>query len=150
MITENVLQKQALLSKMLLKNGDDELNKDLKVKIIKARIEYNKVRRVFDDDVKEFSESIDLTKVRELQEISERTEEQNKELVDEINKCNSEINKYVETRVKDEILATDLVFTQEEFEEILVVNVDNNVEINGNNLTSDQFIGLINELFVKD
>ena len=52
MTTNEILTMQNYLTKIVLKNGDSELSKDLKVKIMKMRIEMSKIRKSFDEDLK--------------------------------------------------------------------------------------------------
>jgi hypothetical protein len=53
MTTNEALIKQNFISKILLKSGDNELSKALKVKIMQMRIKLGKIRKEFDEDVQE-------------------------------------------------------------------------------------------------
>lgn len=152
MTTNEVLTKQNFLTKLVLTNGNDEVSKDLKIKVIKMRIEYGKVRKAFDDDLKEFVENLDQTRLKELQEIAEesRTEEEKKELQDLIDKINSDYNAYVISRGKDEVSVNTTSFTEDEFNELVVVNAGNDVEINGTKLSAADFLEILYSLFVEE
>lgn len=152
MTTNEVLTKQNFLTKLVLTNGNDEVSKDLKIKVIKMRIEYGKVRKAFDDDLKEFVENLDQTRLKELQEIAEesRTEEEKKELQDLIDKINSDYNAYVISRGKDEVSVNTTSFTEDEFNELVVVNAGNDVEINGTKLSAADFLEILYGLFVEE
>ena len=51
MTTNEILTKQNFLTKILLKSGNTELSKGLKVKVMGMRIDYAKVRKQFDEYV---------------------------------------------------------------------------------------------------
>ena len=51
MTTNEVLTRHNFVSKLLLKDGDKELSRDLKVKVMGMRIEYGKIRKHFEEDV---------------------------------------------------------------------------------------------------
>lgn len=152
MTTNEVLTRQNFLTKLVLTNGNDELSKDLKVKVIKMRIEYGKVRKAFDADLEEFIKNLDQTRLRELQGIAEdvRTEEEKVELQNLIDKINSDYNAYVISRGKDEVSVNTTSFTEDEFNELVVVNAGNDVEINGTKLSAADFLEILYTLFVEE
>ena len=152
MTTNEVLTKQNFLSKLVLKDNENELSKNLKVKIMKMRIEYAKVRKAFDEDLQEFVKDLAPERFRELQQIpeNERTDEQNQELTDLTNKINEDYNAYIIQRGQDEVNVNTISFTEEEFEEILEVNSGNDVEINGTKVPAADFMEIIYTLFVAE
>ena len=152
MTTNEVLTKQNFLSKLVLKDNENELSKNLKVKIMKMRIEYAKVRKAFDEDLQEFVKDLAPERFRELQQIpeNERTDEQNQELTELTNKINEDYNAYIIQRGQDEVNVNTTSFTEEEFEEILEVNSGNNVEINGTKVPAADFMEIIYTLFVAE
>ena len=147
-----VLTKQNFLSKLVLKDNENELSKNLKVKIMKMRIEYAKVRKAFDEDLQEFVKDLAPERFRELQQIpeNERTDEQNQELTELTNKINEDYNAYIIQRGQDEVNVNTTSFTEEEFEEILEVNSGNDVEINGTKVPAADFMEIIYTLFVAE
>ena len=152
MTTNEVLTKQNFLSKLVLKDNENELSKNLKVKIMKMRIEYAKVRKAFDEDLQEFVKDLAPERFRELQQIpeNERTEEQNQEMTELTNKINEDYNAYIIQRGQDEVNVNTTTFTEEEFEEILEVNSGNDVEINGTKVPAADFMEIIYTLFVAE
>ena len=152
MTTNEVLTKQNFLSKLVLKDNENELSKNLKVKIMKMRIEYAKVRKAFDEDLQEFVKDLAPERFRELQQIpeNERTDEQNQEMTELTNKINEDYNAYIIQRGQDEVNVNTTSFTEEEFEEILEVNSGNNVEINGTKVPAADFMEIIYTLFVAE
>ena len=49
MTLNDVLTKQNVITKVILKDGDKELPKELKVKIMRIRMAYNKIKKQFPD-----------------------------------------------------------------------------------------------------
>ena len=152
MTTNEVLTKQNFLTKLVLKDNENELSKNLKVKIMKMRIEYAKVRKAFDEDLQEFVKDLAPERFRELQQIpeNERTDEQNQEMTELTNKINEDYNAYIIQRGQDEVNVNTTTFTEEEFEEILEVNSGNDVEINGTKVPAADFMEIIYTLFVAE
>lgn len=152
MTTNEVLVKQNFITKVLLKNGDDALSKDLKIKVMAMRIEYAKVRKAFDEDMQAFIKELPSERLAELQQISEdeRTEEQNSELKTLTDKANEDYIAYMQTRGNEEVTITHSSLTEDEYNEIVVVNADNNVEINGQKLSAADFLEVLYSLFVEE
>ena len=82
MTTNEALVKQNFITKVLLKEGDNELSKNLKVKIMSMRIKLGKVRKSFDEDVQEAVKGFTPEGYAELAQKQERTDEDNKKLED--------------------------------------------------------------------
>ena len=66
MTLNDVLTKQNLITKVLLANDGKELPKELKVKIMRIRMSYNKIKKQFDEDTQEFSKQIVSDELRDL------------------------------------------------------------------------------------
>ena len=60
MTKNEVLARQSIITQILLKNGNDELSKNLKVKLMGMRISLGKIRREFDEDLKEVANNCRL------------------------------------------------------------------------------------------
>lgn len=150
MILNDLLTKQSLLIKLLLDNGNKELPKELKVKIMRIRMAYSKIMKRFEEENKEFSEALITDEFRTLRSLS-RNEEQNKRYIELVNKFNSEYKEYLIQKGNEEIIdRIDDTFTIEEYSEIVDVNSGNNIEINGNKILAADFLEIIYELFVKE
>lgn len=145
-----LLTKQNVITKLMLKDDDKELSKGLKVKIMRIRLAYNKVKKAFDDDVKEFVDQIATDEYKELAGMQERNEEQTNRYNELSEKINSEYVEFITQKGFEEVKETiDDAFTEEEFEEILDVNSGNNVSINGNDIKAADLIEAFYEIFVK-
>lgn len=151
MTTNEILVMQNYLTKIVLKNGDSELSKDLKVKIMKMRIEMSKIRKAFDEDLKEFLDELLSDRFKELRDKpeNERTEEEKKEFEQLIAKVNSDYEIYIRQRSQDEVTLNTCTFTEDEFNEILEVNSDIEAEINGVKMSAADILEAVYVLFVK-
>ena len=58
MTTNDAIIRYNFISKVVFKDGDTALSKDLKIKIMSMRIEYGKINKVFEEDVQEFTKGI--------------------------------------------------------------------------------------------
>lgn len=150
MTLNDVLTKQNVITKVILKDGDKELPKELKVKIMRIRMAYNKIKKQFDDDTQEFTNQIISDELRELANKSERTPEEEVRFNELNDKTNSEYQEYLIQKGFEEVKDTpDDVITMEEYSDILDVNSGNDVEINGNSVKAADLMEIVFDLFVK-
>lgn len=150
MTLNDVLTKQNVITKIILKDGDKELPKELKVKIMRIRMAYNKIKKQFDDDTQEFTNQIISDELRELANKSERTPEEEARFNELNDKTNSEYQEYLIQKGFEEVKDTpDDVITMEEYSDILDVNSGNDVEINGNSVKAADLMEIVFGLFVK-
>ena len=152
MTTNEILAMQNYLTKIVLKNGDSELSKDLKVKVMKMRIEMSKIRKAFDEDLKQFMDELISDRFKELRDKpeDERTEEEKKEFEQLIAKANSDYEVYIRQRSQDEVTLNTCTFTEKEFNEILEVNSGIEAEINGIKMSAADILEAVYVLFVKN
>ena len=149
MILNEVLTRQNIISKIELKEGNKELSKELKVKIMRIRLAYNKVKKAFDEDVKEFVEQITTEEYKELVQKTNRNEEEEKRFNELTSKINSDYIEFINQKGLEEISETiDDKFTEDEYAEILDINSGNDVEINGVKIKAADLMEIFYELFV--
>lgn len=149
MTTNEALVKQNFITKIVLKNGDAALTKELKVKIMNMRIKLGKVRKDFDNDVQEAIKDLTPEGFAELAQKKERTEEEEAKFQEQNKKLNEDYQAFVIERGKDEV-DLELSLTESEYEQILEVNADNDVDINGQKLSAPDFLEAIYSLFVEE
>ena len=150
MILNEVLTRQNIISKIELKEGNKELSKELKVRIMRIRLAYNKVKKAFDEDVKEFVEQITTDEYKELAQKQNRTEEEEKRFNELTSKINSDYIEFINQKGLEEISETiDDKFTEDEYAEILDINSGNDVEINGNKIKAADFMEVFYEMFIS-
>lgn len=150
MTTNELMIRQNFLNKVLLKDSDNELSKDLKVKIMRLRIKLSKVRKEFDEDVQEAAKGFMPEGFQQLAQKKDKTEEEQKLFNEQNAKLNDEYNAYVLKRSQETVDGIDTKFTDAEYNEILEVNAGNDVEINGQKLSAPDFLEVFYSLFVEE
>ena len=150
MTLNDVLTKQNLITKILLANDGKELPKELKVKIMRIRMSYNKIKKQFDEDTQEFSKQIVSDELRDLANKSDRTPEENERFNELNSKANAEYQEYLIQKGKEEVKDfTDTVLTDDEYADILDINSDGEYEVNGQKIKAVDLMEAVYELFVK-
>lgn len=139
--------KHNFITKVLLRDGDKELSKDLKVRLMSMRIELGKVRKQLEEDLQEAVKELTPKSYQELIMKENKTEE-DKAQVEAWNKqINEEYNAYVDKRGKEEV-QIDTTLSEDDFAQIIEVNAGNDVEINGTKLNAADFLEVLYSLFV--
>ena len=146
----DVLTKQNLITKILLANDGKELPKELKVKIMRIRMNYNKIKKQFDEDTQEFSKQVVSDELRDLANKTERTPEEEARFNELNAKANSEYQEYLIQKGKEEITDTiDDTISEDEYGDILDVNSEGEYEINNQKVKAADLMEAFSELFVK-
>lgn len=148
MILNEVLTRQNVFTKILLKDNEKELPKELKVKIMRIRLAYSKIKKNFDTEVQEFAEQLITDEYKELSS-KERTSEENMIFEELSNSINSEYQEFLIQKGKEDVLMIDDTLTEEEYFKILEVNIENDIEINGNKILAPEFLEIVYDMFVK-
>lgn len=148
MTINEAIAKYNFITKVLLKNGNDELSKELKVKIMSMRIELSKIKRTFDEDSKEFANQLVTDEFRELIQKENKTPEEEEKAKEMEAKLNSEYNLYL-IQLGNKEVEGEFSLTQDEYNEVMLVNIDNDVNINGQQIDAANFLEIINTLFCK-
>lgn len=148
MTTNEVLARQNFITKVLFKNGDESISKDLKVKIMAMRIEYSKVRKQFDEDIQEFIKGVTPEGFVELQNKQDKTEEEQKKLAEMIDKINVEYNAYINKISSEECNVKNEKLTEDDFNEIVAVMPEDDIEINGQKIPIADYLEVLHALFV--
>ena len=149
MTTNEALIKQNFITKVTLKEGDNELPKELKVKIMGMRIKLAKVRKEFDEDVQEAVKGFTPEGYTEIAQKREKSEEESKKIEEWNKQIQDEYNAYIVKRGQEEV-NIDTKLTEDEYNQIIEVNADNNVEINGQQLNAADFLEILYSLFVEE
>ena len=150
MILNEILTRQNVITKILLSRGNKELPKELKVKIMRMRMAYSKIKKQFDEDTQEFSKQIISDELRDLANKSDRTSEENERFNELNSKANAEYQEYLIQKGKEEVKDfTDTVLTDDEYADILDINSDGEYEVNGQKIKAVDLMEAVYELFVK-
>lgn len=151
MTLNELLTKQNVFTKLVLHDGEKELPKALKVKIMRIRMAYAKTKKAFDDEVQEFTKELVPQELRDLNDKQDKTDADNTRIEELTNKVNSEYQEFLIQKGLEEV--SDMIddsFTMDEYSDIIDVNSGNDVEINGNKLKAADFLEIIYDLFVKE
>ena len=146
----DVLTKQNVFTKIILKDGDKELSKELKVKVMRIRMAYTKAKKAFDEEVKEFTEELIPEELKELNQKENRSDEENARMEELTNKVNSEYQEFLMQKGNEEVKDIEDTLTMDEYSDIVEVNAGNDVEINGNKIAAADFLEIVYDLFVKE
>ena len=147
MTVNEMMIKHNFITKVLLRDGDKELSKDLKVRLMSMRIELGKVTKQLEEDLQEAVRELTPKGYQELIMKENKTEE-DKAQVEAWNKqINEEYNAYVDKRGKEEV-QIDTTLSEDDFAQIIEVNAGNDVEINGTKLNAADFLEVLYSLFV--
>ena len=150
MILNDVLTKQNVFTKIILKDGDKELSKEQKVKVMRIRMAYTKAKKSFDEEVKEFTEELIPEELKELNQKENRSEEENARMQELTDKVNSEYQEFLMQKGNEEVKDIEDTLTMDEYSDIVEVNAGNDVEINGNKIAAADFLEIVYDLFVKE
>ena len=149
MTLNDVLTKQNLITKVLLANDGKELSKELKVKIMRIRLAYNKIKKQFDEDTQEFSKQIVSDELRDLANKTKRTPEEETKFNELNSKANSEYQEYLIQKGNEDIKETpNDSFTEDEYFDILDLNSEGEYEINGQKVRATDLMEVFYDLFV--
>ena len=150
MILNDLLTKQTVFSKIVLQDGNKELPKELKVKVMRIRMAYAKVKKVFDEEIQEFTKELISDEFQQLAVKFDRTEEEQARYDELVNKFNSEYQEFINQKGLEEVAEIDDSFTMEEYSDILDVNSGIEVEFNGNKIPTVDFMEIVLDLFVSE
>ena len=138
-----------IVSQIQYKHKDNELPTELKVKLINYKISLGKYYKQFKEDVALFSEQIISPEMRNLAHKSIRSEQENKLLNDLRKQYTKEQQCYIKQKSGEVVDSSKYSITENEFQQIVLVNLDNDVKINGNILKAPEFLEIIHNLFVR-
>lgn len=147
MTINEVMVRHNFITKILLRDGDKELSKDLKVKLMTMRIKLGKIRKELEEDLQEVVKTLTPEGYQELAMKSDKTEEETAQVEAWNKQINEEYNAYVDKRGKEEV-DIDTSISEDEFSQIIEVNAGNDVEINGQKLNAADFLEVLYSLFV--
>lgn len=150
MILNDILTRQNVFTKIVLKDGEKELSKELKVKIMRIRMAYTKIKKAFDEEVREFTEELVPQELKDLNAKQDRTDAENARMQELTNKVNSEYQEFLIQKGNEEVTPIDDTLTMDEYSDILDINAGNDIEINGNKISAVDFLEIVYDLFVKE
>lgn len=152
MTLNELLAKQNILNALYIKDGDKQLNDELKVKMVRLKIAFNKIKKQFEEDVQKFTKDLIPEELQILQEKpeDERTSEDIKKIEELVAKVNSEYNEFLTNKGLEVVTVnTNITFSEKDFDEIIIVNMNNNTEINEVKLASTDLMEAFYTLFIE-
>ena len=152
MSINEAIMRYNLLTPLKYKDGDYSLSRDLKIRLIKLKIELDKVFNDFNAYQEKCIEAVKTDEYNKLIEIPEndRTKEQNEKLDEIVRNLNDEMNELLSKKSQEMIQVNAFDYlSEDEFEQVLEVNVDNEVTINGNTIDGATYISLLHQGFTK-
>ena len=121
MTLNEILVRQNFVTKLVLKNGDNELPKELKAKLMSMRIALNKIKGQYDEDSKEAITGLKPDNFDVLYEKQDKTEEEQADFDKMYAKLVEDHNAFLLQKSKEE-MDFDKTFTEDEFNELVYVN----------------------------
>lgn len=152
MTLNELVTKQNILSALRVKEGEKELPRALKIKIVRLLMAYKKARTQMDEEIQEFAKNLIPEDIKTLQNKPEdkRTDEEKKTLEDAIKKANEDYTEFVNQKAAEEVNGTfDDTFTEEDFDEIIDINVGLETTINNQPVSSEELVEAFYNLFVN-
>lgn len=147
----DVITRQNVISKLLLKDGNKELSKELKVKVMRIRMAYSKLKKEFDSEVEEFVKELATEEFKTLHGKSNRTAEEENRLNALISKMNEDYFEFLQQKgLEDVNVPIDDLLTFEEYTDIIDINSGNSVVINETTVSAADYLEIVYNLFVKE
>lgn len=150
MTVNDAILRYNLIAAMKFIDGDYSISRDLKIKLIRYKIDLEKVKNDFVAFQEKAMEEIKTEEYKTLFNKENKTEEENQKLVEIANGLNEELGKLISNKTMETVNVKSFEFlTEDEFNEILSVNIENSPVINSNQLDANTYVELIHNVFVK-
>lgn len=146
----DVLTKQNVFTKLVLTADNKELSKELKVKIMRIRLAYNKIRKAFDDEIKDFMDELLTDEFKALRDNQNRTVEEDTRFNTLLTDIDESYKEFLIQKGLETVSDVEDSLSEDEYAEIVDVNSSNSVVINEVTLTPEVFLEIIYEMFVKE
>lgn len=150
MILNDVLTRQNVFTKLLITNNGKELPKELKVKVMRIRMAYSKIKNNFDSEVNEFVQELITDEFKKLSNKKVRTSEEEVRYKELASSIDSDYLEFIKQKGNEEVKNIDDTFTMDEYADIVEVNASNDVEINNTLIPAIDFLDIVFNLFVKE
>lgn len=147
MTLNEAIVRHNFITKVILKSADGALSKELKVKIMAMRIQLGKIRKEFEEDLQEFVKGVKPEDYDQLYLKEDKTEEEVAKLAEMGAQVDAEYEAFVTAKGLEEV-SFDKTISEDEYYELVEVNSDNDVEINGATIAAPDFLEVLYSLFV--
>jgi len=149
MSINDALIRYNLLNFVKYTDEDYSLSRELKVKLIRLKLDLEKTYNDFNSFQQKALEEVKTKRYDELVNKENRTEEENVELQKIVAEINEDLNKIVLKKAEEEVSVNFSYLTNDEYNEFLTVNINNEVTINGVKLSPEEYVSLFYRKFVK-
>lgn len=149
MTINDAILRYNLLSVAKFVDGDYSISRELKIKLIRYKLDLEKVKNEFLTFQEKAMEEVKTEEYIAL--ISKDRNEQEQKRLEEITvSLNEELGKLVSNKTTELVEVRSFEYlTDDEFNDFLSVNVENEVVINGNTIDPNTYIELFYNNFVK-
>ena len=145
----NAILKYNLLNCVKYADEGLSLSRELKIKIIKNKLNLDKIYKEFNQFQANAVEEVKTPRYNELASKPERTPEEEEEAKALLDELNIDLRNIL-TQKSSEVVDVNIeFFTEDEFNSFLEVNVNNSVVINGVPLPSEEYVIMVHNEFVK-
>ena len=117
MTINDAIIRYNFLKKVVFSIEHESLSKELKVKLMKFRLELKKIKDQFENEMKDLAEELKTDEFKNLVAIESKTDEQIEFLNEQVKLLNEEYDLFITEKSKDSVTFNGK-FTDEEFEEI--------------------------------
>lgn len=149
MTINNAVLRYNLIFVMKFIDGEYSLSRELKIKLIRLKLDLEKIRDEFVSFQQKAMEEIKTQEYEELLNKENKTPEEVKHLEEVTAELNEELGKLIQEKSNEMVNVKSFDYlTEDEFNQILSVNVENNPIINGSKLDFDTYIELIYKNFL--
>jgi hypothetical protein len=150
MTYNDAITKYNIISNIVLTDGDSELPKELKVKIVRNRIKLNKIKKEWDECMGEAIEQFKTEEYHTLIAKENRNDKEQKKLEKIVDKINAEFNEFVENKAQEELDINIDSFNSAEFDEIIAINASHTAVINGKEIDGITLMEFFSDNFVNE
>ena len=144
----SALLKYHIINSLIFVDGNYSVSRELKVKLIRYKFNFKKFFDEFNEIQSKYAEEVKTDEYNELVSIpiKDRTKKQDDRLDKLVQEINSEYNSLINQKLSEEV-NTDWYtpLNETEFDELLNVNVEHNVNINGTEINGTDFVTLIHD-----
>ena len=141
--------KYNLLSCIKYSDENYNISRELKVKLIRTKFNLEKTYKEFNQFQQQALEELKTERYRYLVTKTERTEEEEEEAKKLVSELNEDLHSVVKEKSRETVEVSFDYLSEDEFNEILLVNVNNDVRINGVNIAAEEYLELFHNEFVK-
>lgn len=140
---------KTFLDAVKISNGKERLKAPTMATLMTMRIDLTNIQKEFRTYQDELAKTIKTPRFTELQEMEERDEEQEKEFKELTTSITAEFDSISRAKAMEET-SFKSKFTQEQYQEIMEVNCEGKISIQGNEMSAEDFLETIYMLFVAE